>query len=187
MRYLTILIFFLISLNANSGQFADFVGAYLANGKGECKSTVFFGKEYPDSNINGVCIPVTAMFDDEKKDIVSLAITELKNPNQLEDMIQLELAKQQPTEAFEVEIDKHNDDIFKLVDGSVLEKTGYGYVGYIGYHEDGILYKDGSQWKLCVNNSSYEVDALKYVKHHYSKNSIHGKSVKEIEAMDVCN
>ena len=188
MRYLlAIFTILLTSLNANAGQFADFVGAYLANEKGECKSTVFFQKEYPDSNINGVCVPVTSIIDEEKKDIISLAVTELKNPKQLEAMVQLELAKRQPTEAYEVEIDKHNDDIFKLVDGSVLEKTGYGYVGYIGYHEDGILYKDGKQWKLCVNSSSYKVDVLKYVKHHYSKNSIHGKSVKEIENMDVCN
>lgn len=186
MKYLLIAIALIVSPVCQSGEIADFVGAYLPNKKGECKTSTIYGKDYPDSNISGVCIPMLAMFDEKKKDLVTLAITELKNPEQLEAMIQFELAKRQPTEAYEVQIDKKSDDIFKLVDGSILEKTGSGYVGYVGYHEESILYKDGEQWKFCVNGSSFKVDVLKYVKHHYSKDSISGKSVKEIESMDVC-
>ncbi|MPX97534.1 hypothetical protein EHW61_12835 [Salinivibrio sp. VYel6] len=187
MKYLLIAIALVVSPVCKAGKIADFVGAYLANDKGECKTSTIYGKNYPDSNISGVCISMTAMFDEKKKELVTLAVTELKNPEQLEAMIQLELAKRQPTEAYEVQIKKKSDDIFKLIDGSILEKTGYGYVGYVGYHEESILYKDGEQWKFCVNGSSFKVDVLKYVEYHYSKDSISGKSVKEIESMDVCN
>jgi hypothetical protein len=187
MKYLLISLVLIASPICQAGKFADFVGAYLPNDKGECKTSTFYGKDYPDSNISGVCIPMLAMLDKKKKELVTLAITELKNPEQLEVMVQLELAKRQPTEAYEVQIDKKSDDIFKLVDGSVLEKTGYGYVGYVGYHEESVLYKDGKQWQFCVNGSSFKVDVLKYVKYHYSKSFISGKSVKEIESMDVCN
>ena len=190
LRYFKVFIFIFFSSSSSvvyAGKFADFIGAYLADENGKCKSTKYIGKEFPDSNINGVCIPVTAMFDDKKKGIVTLAITELTNPSQLDSMVKLELKKRQPTEAFEVEIDSYSNDIFKLVDGSVLEKTGSGYVGYIGYHEEAILYKDGSKWKLCVNDDSFDVDVLKYVQYHYSKDSINGKSVREIESMDVCD
>ena len=187
MKLIGSIIFFLTSANVFSAQFADVVGAYLANEKGECQSTTLYGKTVPDSNITGVCIPVTAIFDEKKKELISLAITELKNPDQLEAMIKHEIMKRQPTEAYEVEIDKHSEDIFKLVDGSVLEKTSSGYVGYVGYREDAILYKDGERWNLCVNDSSFKVDILKYVEYHYSKDKIHGKSVREIEAMDVCD
>ena len=187
MKYLLIALSLTISPISQAGKIADFVGAYLPNEKGECRTSIFFDKESPDSNIGGVCIPMIAMFEEQKKDLVTLAITELKNPEQLEVMIQLELTKRQPTEAYEVQIDKKNDDIFKLVDGTVIEKTGYGYVGYVGYREESILYKDGVQWKLCVNGSSFKVEIQKYVKYHYSKTSINGKSVREIEGMDICN
>lgn len=187
MKYLLIAIALIFTPVCNAGKIADFVGAYLADDSGECKTSTIYGEDYPDSNISGVCVPMSVMFDEKKKELLNLAITELKNPEQLEAMILQEFAKRQTTEAYEVQIDKKTDDIFKLVDGSILEKTGYGYVGYVGYHEESILYKDGEQWKLCVNGSSYKVDVLKYVKYHYSKDSISGKSVKEIENMDVCS
>ncbi|MEZ8321483.1 hypothetical protein [Vibrio splendidus] len=187
MKSLLIVLILSVSPFSQAGQFADYVGAYLPNDTGECKTSIIYSKSYPDSNINGVCIPMLSMFDDEKKELITLAITELKNPEQLDAMVQLEVAKRQPTEAYEVKVDKKSDDIFKLVDGSVLEKVGYSYVGYVGYQEKSILYKDGEQWKFCVSGSSFKVDVLKYIEHHYSKSSISGKSVREIESIDVCN
>lgn len=131
--------------------------------------------------------------DDAKMAILKFAIAELHDPELLKRMIVDEVRKiyiasrtDSSPEAFEVEIDDYNNDIFTLVDGSILEKTGYGYVGYIGYHEDAILYRDGRQWKLCVNDSIFKVDILKHNKHHYSRTRI-DKPVRAIEKSEPCN
>jgi len=186
MQYVIAFFVLVISANANSGQYADFVGVYLADENGDCKSTFFLGEEVPDSNMNGACFPITTTFDKKKNDLLLIAIIELTDPENLDYHLQREVLKRQPTEAFEVEVDTHKDDIFRLSDGSILEKTSSGYIGYIGYHEDAVLYKDDAQWKLCVNDNSHEVDVLKYVESHYSKSYIRGKSVREIEAMEPC-
>lgn len=169
----------------HAGKYADAAGIYPVSPKGECKSRKLYGKEFPDQNISGVCVPVTTLMNEDMQPLLRLGIVELTNPQQLEVMERLELLRLQPAEAYKVEIDSFNDDIFKLVDGSILEKTGSGYVGYIGYHEDAILYRDGSQWKLCVNDSSHKVDVLKNVKYHYSRDSF-SAPVAEIEKMDEC-
>lgn len=170
---------------AQAGKYADAAGIYRADEKGTCKSRKLYGKEFPDQNISGICVPITTLMNEEMQPLLRLGITELTNPAQLKAMERLELLRLQPTEAYKVEVDSFNDDIFKLVDGSILEKTGSGYVGYIGYHEDAILYRDASQWKLCVNDSSYKVDVLKNVQYHYSRDSF-SATVAEIEKMDEC-
>lgn len=170
---------------AHAGKYADAAGIYLAGPKGECKSRKLYGKEFPDESISGVCVPITTLMNEEMQPLLRLGIVELTNPQQLEAMERLELLRRQLAEAYKVEIDSFNDDIFKLVDGSILEKAGSGYVGYIGYHEEAILYRDAGQWKLCVNDSSYKVDVLKNVKYHYSRDSF-SASVAEIEKMDEC-
>lgn len=170
---------------AHAGKYADAVGIYLASPKGECRSHKLYGKEYPDQNISGVCVPITTLMNEKMQPLLRLGIVELTNPKQLGVMERIEILRHQPTEGYKVEVDSFNDDIFKLVDGSILEKTGSGYVGYIGYHEDAILYHDIGQWKLCVNDSSYDVDILKNVQYHYSRDSF-SASITEIEKMDEC-
>lgn len=174
-----------IANQAHAGKYADAAGIYLASPKGECKSHKMYGKYFPDQNISGVCVPITTLMNEKIQPILRLGIVELTNPKQLEAMERLEILRHQPTEAYKVEVDSFNDGIFKLVDGSILEKTGSGYVGYIGYHEEAILYRDTGKWKLCVNDSSYDVDILKNVQYHYSRDSLRA-SVAEIEKMDEC-
>lgn len=176
---------FLFSINSYSASFAEITGAYLPDENG-CKQTKIFGKVYDDSELNSVCIPMSTFLDENKSDLIMLAVTELKKPENLENVMRYELSKRQPIESYKVEIDERSSDIFKLVDGSVLEKTGSGYIGYVGYHEEAILFKDASQWKLCVNGSIVKVDILKMVQHHYSKDSL-SLSIKDIEKHEICD
>lgn len=175
----------LAAANVHAGKYADAAGLYKPNSSGECKSRLLYGKKFPDQIISEICVPITTLMNEEMKSILRLGIVELTNPEQLESMERLELLRLQPAKAYEVEIDSFKSDIFKLVDGSILEKTDSSYVGYVGYHEDGILYRDGSQWRLCLNDSSHKVDVLKNVEHHYSRNSL-SASVAEIEKRDEC-
>ncbi|WP_157826397.1 hypothetical protein [Kangiella profundi] len=168
------------------GKYADIVGAYLAN-KGVCKTSYFMGKHEQDRLLEGVCIPIKSVLDESKKELIPLAIIELKSPNQLKFYESIEKKKRDNTEAFHVEVDSFNDNIFKLVDGSILEKDDHKYVGYISYHEKGIFYKDGSKWKLCVNNKTFKVKLLKNNKYHYSRDEISDISIYEIEKLEECS
>ena len=58
-------------------------------------------------------------------------------------------------------IDKDEGDILKLDNGSVVEITG-GYVGYIGYRKDAVLYKVRKSWKIWIEGKkSYNCDIIK--------------------------
>jgi len=180
-------IFFAIFVNtAKSAQYAEMTGAYMPDDDGECSYSTMFDRTMPDRKVSGVCIPVVALFEEDLKELLPLAITELKNPEKLEELEKLERKRRQPIRAYKVEVDDFDDGIFKLVDGSILEKKDHSYVGYLSYHEDGILYKYLEQWKLCVDGDSYEVDVLKNEKRHYSRRSFRA-SVLEIEKMEECD
>lgn len=186
MRILVILIFLLAAQSAVAGKFSDYVGTYWPNDEGQCGSTTLFGKSYPDLKLDGVCIPASAIIDSKRKKLIPLAITEMKNPQRLDEMIQTMIAQSLPTEAYRVEIEDHTDGTFVLVDGSVLKKTDYEYVGYLGYQEDAILFEDGNDWKLCVDGDMFEVEILSEGSTYYGRESIDGKSVDEIGSLDIC-
>jgi len=186
MRTLAFLLAF-IAFDASTGEIADAIGVYLPDEDGECGSTELKGVTHVDSKTVGVCIPITTRLDESKKGLIYLAIVELKRPQYLDYAIQKHLSKSKVAEAYEVEIDDYNDEIFELVDGAVLRKESYGYVGYVGYNEDAILYKSQSQWKLCVDGDIYDVEILSEgSKYHYSRDEISGKSIKEIEGISTC-
>ncbi|MDH5360328.1 MAG: hypothetical protein OEX03_07175, partial [Gammaproteobacteria bacterium] len=134
----------------------------------------------------GVCFPETVLSDKKNRELIILAVTELKKPEQLDRVMKSELLQRQPTEAYRVSIDKQSDNLLTLVDGTVVKKDGRGYVGIIGYRKQAILYKHGKQWKLCVNRSSFNVDVITYVKAHYSKSAMQGETVRNIEKMAQC-
>ena len=50
---------------------------------------------------------------------------------------------------FKTKIDNDNDDILKLDNGAIVE-ISYGYLGYLGYSKDCIVYKSGSSWKIWI-------------------------------------
>lgn len=169
----------------HAGKYVDAAGLYPAGSKGECKSRKLYGKEFADQNISGVCVPVTTLMNEDMQPLLRLGIIELTNPQQLEAMERLELLRLQPSEAYKVQIDNFSNDIFRLVDGSILEKKGSSYVGYIGYHEKAILYSSTDEWRLCVKGRSHKVNVLKNQKYHYSRSSF-SASIADIEKMEEC-
>jgi hypothetical protein len=58
-------------------------------------------------------------------------------------------------------IDDDNDDILKLANGAIVEITR-GYLGYVGYRKDVLLFKAGSRWKLWIEGKKvFNVDLLR--------------------------
>lgn len=59
-------------------------------------------------------------------------------------------------------VDEYDDDISELDNGAIVEKTSYGYVGYIGFRTDALLYSTAGGTKLWVHSSGlYDVDVLR--------------------------
>ncbi len=60
-------------------------------------------------------------------------------------------------------VSENEDNYFELRDGSVLKKTGYGYVGYIGYAKNSLLImKSRSSGKLMIEGKSpFNVEILR--------------------------
>ena len=66
----------------------------------------------------------------------------------------------------------HSDDIYELKDGTVFKKTGYGYVGYMGYNAEVIFLKDNI---VCMNGSQYSYKLYEVgSNYHYSKTTYSG-------------
>lgn len=58
-------------------------------------------------------------------------------------------------------IDEDNDDVLKLDNGGIVEITR-GYLGYVGYRKDAVLYKDGSSWKIWIEGKkAFSCDILR--------------------------
>ena len=186
MRTIATIVLLLISASSIAGKFADYVGTYWPNGNGQCRSTALGSQKYSDFKISGVCVPISAAMDPRREKLIQLAITEMTNPEQLDAMIRLQMTRSQPTEAFRVQVEDNDDDIIELVDGSVLEKTSYGYIGYISYREDAILFQDIDEWKLCVDGDEFKVDILNQGSNSYGRESLYGQSVNDIESSDMC-
>ncbi|MBD3610075.1 MAG: hypothetical protein HUJ30_05950 [Gammaproteobacteria bacterium] len=186
MRYLLIFTLMVFHTLANAGVFADFVGAYLADEDGLCLSEKSSGKTSRYINIFDVCLPKQMVQDVEKRELMILAVTELKYPENLDEMMRRELSKRQVTEAYKVEIDNLEKDEIKLVDGSVFKNVHGGHLGYLGYRKEALIYKDGKQWRMCVNGAPITIEPVVYVNVHYSKSVISDMSVRKIEQMKLC-
>ncbi|HBH11634.1 MAG TPA: hypothetical protein DDX29_00705 [Clostridiales bacterium] len=63
--------------------------------------------------------------------------------------------------AYKTIIDSDDGDVLKLDNGAIVE-ISYGYLGYVGYRKDAVLYKSGHQWKIWIEGKkSYKCDLLK--------------------------
>jgi hypothetical protein len=58
-------------------------------------------------------------------------------------------------------IDEYNNDILKLANGAVVEITR-GFLGFVGFRKDAILYKEGGSWKIWIEGKKvFNCDILK--------------------------
>ena len=51
--------------------------------------------------------------------------------------------------AYKSKIDSDNNDVLKLDNGAIVEITS-GYLGYIGYRKNAVIYKIGNKWKIWI-------------------------------------
>jgi hypothetical protein len=167
-------------------QFAAAMGAYLVAEGEACRSSEWLGAQTEDFRFQNVCIPkaIVATVDSST---VMLAVAELTNPSMLEHMLKQQALGRLPVdEAYEVEVERRNDDIYDLTDGTVLRALEPTYVGYVGYHEEAILYRDGPTWHFCVTGTSLKVEVLRVGTKSYNRDSLSG-SKEEIAAMEPCD
>jgi len=171
----------IVSLGTSSalaGPIADKLGIYLPTDGSNCAPN--------DIELAGACVPLLTMISIEF-DLVHLGVVELTRPDDLPNAkAYIERKYTEVLQVYRVEIDEFDDPLIKLVDGSALEKTSSGYVGYVGYHEEAILYQQFSSWKLCLNGSTYSVDWLKDGGAHYSRSSMQ-LTLAEIEKLEECD
>lgn len=70
------------------------------------------------------------------------------------------------------EYSSHSEDIYQTVDGTIFKKIGFGYVGYVGYHEEIIFL---SSEEVCIDGDKYEIKVFEVgPSYHYSINTYEG-------------
>jgi len=63
--------------------------------------------------------------------------------------------------AYKGKVESDNGDILTLRNGGVVEVTS-GYVGYIGYSKDAILFRSGTSWRIWIEGKrAFRCDVLK--------------------------
>lgn len=63
--------------------------------------------------------------------------------------------------AYKTKIDSDDGDVLKLDNGAIVEISS-GYLGYVGYRKNAVLYKTDRQWKIWIEGKkSYNCDLLK--------------------------
>lgn len=63
--------------------------------------------------------------------------------------------------AYVTKVDDDNDDVLELANGAIVEVTS-GYLGYLGYRKDCVLYKTGRKWRIWIEGKrSFPCDILK--------------------------
>ena len=63
--------------------------------------------------------------------------------------------------AYKSKIDSDDDDVIVLENGAIVQITT-GYLGYVGYRKDCVLFRIGSQWKIWIEGKkAYRCDVLK--------------------------
>lgn len=168
-----------------SAQYADIVGAYRSEDGQTCRISQFQGSAQEDPLFGSVCVPWTSIgrFDTS---VIQMAIAELVDPALLQHLIiQNMLGNSQVAEAFEVEVDRRDGNVFDLTDGTVLRALETKYIGYLGYHEEAIVFQDGGDWHLCVDGEVVEVEVLRDPSRTYNRRRISGTR-NEILQMPPC-
>ena len=62
---------------------------------------------------------------------------------------------------YKTKIDNDDGDVLKLDNGAMVE-ISFGYLGYVGYRKNAVLYKIGQQWKIWIEGKKlYRCDLLK--------------------------
>lgn len=67
----------------------------------------------------------------------------------------------QDSVCFETKVEEDKEDVLILANGGVVEITS-GYLGYLGYRKDAILFKSGNAWKIWIQGKRvYQCDVIR--------------------------
>ncbi len=122
-----------------------------------------FGQSVIDSPPSGECLLGYFMF---KGFCVNSEDLRSKGANAIvSEMMKL---KKQPegypqdnTQIYLTKVDNDNGDVIKLENGAIVE-IRFGYVGYIGYRKDALLFRTSGRWKLWIESKKvFNVDMIK--------------------------
>lgn len=62
---------------------------------------------------------------------------------------------------YATKIDEDSGDVLKLSNGAIVE-ISMGYLGYVGFRKDAVLYKDGLSWKIWIEGKkSFRCEVIK--------------------------
>jgi hypothetical protein len=53
------------------------------------------------------------------------------------------------TRAYVTKIEEHDGDVLQLTNGAIVE-VSYGYLGYLGYRKDCVVFGQGSRWRVWI-------------------------------------
>lgn len=168
-----------------SAQYAEIVGAYKSEDGQTCQISQFQGSAQEDPLFGSVCVPWTSIgrFDTS---VIQMAIAELVDPALLQRLVIEKMLGNAPVaEAYEVEVDRKDGSVFDLTDGAVLRTLETKYIGYLGYHEEAIVFRDGGDWHLCVDGEVVEVEVLRDPSRSYNRRRI-SATRNEILQMRPC-
>lgn len=69
---------------------------------------------------------------------------------------------QNQNNAYLTTVDEYDDDVFHLGNDAVVEKTSFGFVGFVGFNKEALLYPTTRGANLWVEGKGlYEVEVLK--------------------------
>jgi len=65
------------------------------------------------------------------------------------------------TSVYVTKVESSEDDVIRLRNGAIVEVTS-GYVGYVSYSKNAVLFQDGSRWKIWIEGKkAFSCDVLK--------------------------
>lgn len=184
-NFILIISILVIAPNAYGTQtsYAKTLSAYLPNESGNCRGN--------DHLTNEVCFPAASMFRGDFIEFHMYAVIELTEPERLAEYIisrekNRKLAKaiiaRKPFEAYQAYIHKFEDGTLYLLDGTI------GYVDTflsVTEFQEAVLYRDGSEWHICVSNNTYQYEVFTH--NPYTRSSISADSIEEIKRLDICS
>jgi hypothetical protein len=105
--------------------------------------------------VESVCVSLLAVIE-RGTDAVAQEVLELMSPDPTR-----VYRRSSPTMC-KTTIETDRGDVLVLENGAVVEIT-WGFLGYVGYRNDALLFRDGVQWKIWIEGKSnvFAVDMLR--------------------------
>ena len=136
------------------GAQVRFADPKVVDGKPTCEKGYFL-------IASDACLVQSALTEYSAEDI-AIALMARKNPEAAKQHAD-RLANRRATgiPVFKTKVSEENGQILKLSNNAVVE-VGFGYIGYIGYGKNALLFREGATWKLWIEGKkTFPVEVLR--------------------------